>query len=45
VGAIAMLIGVDAPVVFNNVRGSFVDNTYDFYKPNPFSEYPTVFGH
>ena len=45
VGAIAMLIGPNAPVAFDNVRSSFVDNTYDFYKPNPTSEYPVVDGH
>jgi hydroxymethylglutaryl-CoA synthase len=45
VGCIAMLLGPDAPVVFDNVRSSYMDNMYDFYKPNPFSEYPTVDGH
>ena len=45
VGAIAMLIGPNAPVVFDNARSTFVDNVYDFYKPNPTSEYPIVDGH
>ena len=45
VGAIAMLIGPNAPIVFDKVRSSFVDNAYDFYKPNPASEYPIVDGH
>ena len=45
VGAIAMLIGPNAPVVFDNVRSTYMDHTYDFYKPDPFSEYPTVDGH
>jgi hydroxymethylglutaryl-CoA synthase len=45
VGAIAMLFGPNAPVVFENVRSTFIDHTYDFYKPDPFSEYPTVDGH
>jgi hydroxymethylglutaryl-CoA synthase len=45
VGAIAMLIGSNAPVVFDKVRSSFMDHSYDFYKPNPTSEYPTVDGH
>lgn len=35
VGAIAMLIGPNAPLVFENIRASFIDNAYDFYKPNP----------
>ena len=45
VGAIAMLLGPDAPIVFDPCRGSFMDHRYDFYKPDPFSEYPTVDGH
>ena len=44
-GAIAMLVGPDAPVVFDQVRSSYMDHTYDFYKPDPTSEYPTVDGH
>lgn len=44
-GSIAILVGPNAPVVFDNVRSTFIDNAYDFYKPNPFSEYPTVDGH
>ena len=34
-GAIAMLIGPDAPIVFDPVRATFIDNAFDFYKPNP----------
>ncbi len=45
IGAIAMLIGPGAPLVFDDVRASFIDNAYDFYKPVPNSEYPTVDGH
>lgn len=45
IGAIAMLIGPDAPVVFNPVRGTFMDHAYDFYKPDISVEYPTVDGH
>jgi hydroxymethylglutaryl-CoA synthase len=45
IGSIAMLIGPNAPIVFDNIRSSFIDHTYDFYKPNPFTEYPTVDGH
>jgi hydroxymethylglutaryl-CoA synthase len=55
-GAIAMLIGPKAPIVFEDVRSTFIDNNHDFYKPNPgknnkfltitlASEYPTVDGH
>lgn len=44
-GCIAMLIGPNAPVVFDNVRSTYMDHTYDFYKPNPHVEYPTVDGH
>ena len=40
-----MLLGPDAPLVFDNCRSSFMDHHYDFYKPDPFSEYPTVDGH
>jgi hydroxymethylglutaryl-CoA synthase len=45
IGAIAILIGPNAPIVFDNVRSTFIDNAYDFYKPDPSSEYPTVDGH
>ena len=34
-GAIAFLIGPDAPIVFEPVRSTFMDNAFDFYKPNP----------
>lgn len=44
VGSIAMLLGPDAPVVFNPVRGTFMDHAYDFYKPDISVEYPTVDG-
>jgi hydroxymethylglutaryl-CoA synthase len=44
-GAVAMLIGPNAPLVIEtNVRSTFMDNQYDFYKPDPNSEYPTVDG-
>jgi hydroxymethylglutaryl-CoA synthase len=43
-GATAMLIGPNAPIVFENVRSTYVNNVYDFYKPNPSSEYPEVDG-
>ncbi|KAI5957220.1 ERG13 [Candida jiufengensis] len=44
-GAIAMLIGPDAPIVFDSMRGSFMEHAYDFYKPDFTSEYPVVDGH
>ena len=34
-GAIAMLIGPNAPIVFEDVRSTFIENNHDFYKPNP----------
>lgn len=34
-GAIAMLVGPNAPIVFEDVRSTFIDNNHDFYKPNP----------
>lgn len=43
-GAIAMLIGPNAPLVFDPIRASHMSNIYDFYKPDPASEYPTVDG-
>ena len=45
VGVIALVIGPNAPLVFDDIRSTFIDNSYDFYKPNPNSEYPTVDGH
>ena len=32
-GAIAMLIGPDANLIFEDVRNTFMDHAYDFYKP------------
>ncbi|KAG6840568.1 ATP-dependent 5'-3' DNA helicase hcs1 [Blastosporella zonata] len=43
-GACAMLIGPNAPVVFEPIHGSYMSNTYDFYKPKLESEYPEVDG-
>lgn len=45
VGAIALLICPDAPIVFDSIRGSFMEHAYDFYKPDFTSEYPVVDGH
>ncbi|KAH7692440.1 Hydroxymethylglutaryl-CoA synthase protein [Dioscorea alata] len=43
--AIAMLIGPNAPIVFEGkFRGSHMAHVYDFYKPNLASEYPVVDG-
>lgn len=45
-GAVAMLIGPDAPIVFEaGLRGSYITHAYDFYKPDLTSEYPYVDGH
>ncbi|KZW00044.1 hydroxymethylglutaryl-CoA synthase [Exidia glandulosa HHB12029] len=43
-GACAILIGPDAPIVFEPVHGTYMAHTYDFYKPQLDSEYPTVDG-
>lgn len=43
-GAVAFLIGPDAPLVVEPVHGTHMTNTWDFYKPNLSSEYPTVDG-
>lgn len=45
VGAVALLIGLDAPIVFDSTRGSHMEHAYDFYKPDFTSEYPVVDGH
>ncbi|CAA7269228.1 unnamed protein product [Cyclocybe aegerita] len=43
-GACAILIGPNAPVMFEPIHGSYMANTYDFYKPQLSSEYPEVDG-
>ncbi|BEJ12340.1 hypothetical protein CspHIS471_0208000 [Cutaneotrichosporon sp. HIS471] len=43
-GACAMLVGPDAPIVFEPVHGTYIANTWDFYKPDLSAEYPTVDG-
>lgn len=43
-GAVAMLIGPDAPIVFEPTHGSHMVNEWDFFKPELSSEYPTVDG-
>ncbi|PHT92513.1 Hydroxymethylglutaryl-CoA synthase, cytoplasmic [Capsicum annuum] len=43
--AIAMLVGPDAPIVFESkIRASHMSHAYDFYKPILDSEYPVVDG-
>ena len=44
-GTIGILLGKGGSLLLENVRASFMKNAYDFYKPNPSSEYPTVDGH
>jgi hydroxymethylglutaryl-CoA synthase len=45
-GCVAMLIGPDAPLVINpRLRSSYMQHTYDFYKPDFKAEYPVVDGH
>ncbi|OAL74663.1 hydroxymethylglutaryl-CoA synthase [Trichophyton violaceum] len=39
-----MLIGPNAPLIFEPTRGSFMQHTYDFYKGDLKSEYPIVDG-
>ncbi|KAM5462203.1 3-hydroxy-3-methylglutaryl coenzyme A synthase [Microsporum ferrugineum] len=41
-GCVAMLIGPNAPLVFESTRSSFMQHTYDFYKGDFKSEYPIV---
>ena len=44
-GAVAMVVGPDAPVSLQNgIRGSYMQHEYDFFKPDLRSEYPIVDG-
>ncbi|GAA6015036.1 hypothetical protein JCM11491_001634 [Sporobolomyces phaffii] len=43
-GAVAMLVGPNAPLSLEPVHGSHMQNVYDFYKPHLSSEYPEVDG-
>jgi len=43
-GVVAMLVGPNAPLVFEPVRSTYMEDAYDFYKPNLESEYPVVDG-
>ena len=44
-GTIGILLGKGGSLLLENIRASYMKNAYDFYKPNPSSEYPTVDGH
>ena len=44
-GAVGILFGKGACISIEDIRASFFINVYDFYKPNPRSEYPVVDGH
>ncbi|CAG8662464.1 24875_t:CDS:10, partial [Racocetra persica] len=45
-GCVAMLIGKDAPIVFDRgLRATHMIHTWDFYKPDLSSEFPVVDGH
>ena len=43
-GAIAFLIGPNAPITLGAVHGTHMGNDWDFYKPDLSSEYPQVDG-
>ena len=43
-GAVAMLVGPDAPLVLEPIHGTHMSNKWDFYKPDLSSEYPQVDG-
>jgi hydroxymethylglutaryl-CoA synthase len=43
-GCVALLVGPNAPITIEPLRATFMDHTYDFYKPDPHSEFPTVDG-
>ncbi|EGG11943.1 uncharacterized protein MELLADRAFT_46585 [Melampsora larici-populina 98AG31] len=43
-GAVAMLIGPNAPLVFEPTHGTHMINSWDFYKPELASEFPEVDG-
>ena len=44
-GTIGILLGKGGSLLLENIRASYMKNAYDFYKPDPSSEYPTVDGH
>ena len=44
-GAVAFLVGPNAPLVLEPLRSVYMTHVYDFFKPVPGSEYPVVDGH
>ena len=44
-GTIMVLLGKGGYLILENIRASYMKNAYDFYKPNPSSEYSTIDGH
>lgn len=45
VGAIALIVGPDAPLVIDRgLKSTHMAHAYDFYKPNMSSEYPVIDG-
>lgn len=44
-GAVCILLGPNPKIQFLFPRVTYMQNAYDFYKPDPTSEYPTVDGH
>lgn len=45
-GAVAMVIGPDAPIVFeHDMCAHYFSHAFDFYKPNPVNPHPLVDGH
>ena len=44
-GTLGILLGPGGSLLLEKIRSSYMKNVYDFYKPNPNSEYPTVDGH
>ncbi len=43
-GTLAILVSNKPKIVLSPTRASYIDDQYDFYKPIPSSEYPTVDG-
>ena len=43
-GAVAILVGRDAPLAWTGQRTTHAQHVWDFFKPNPTVEYPTVDG-
>lgn len=43
-GSIALLIGPNAPLVVENIRSTYMNHVFDFFKPDPSKEYPVVDG-